>query len=411
MGGTSDELWDAEINPTDQPRIEAAPIELQEAIRGALDRRTDVSRARRQLDVNEATVDNLRNSTLPALDLVGSYQLTGQGGPRLVPAGTSFEDIFGGAGGMIPGGYRDALHSIAKADYPIWDVQLQMTWPLGRSRLRDFAVRVVNLFRRDRLERELDAELRAYLELDVEENIRRGMAPKEARRTALTRLRGVEMVKEECRDVQRFRVAEDLWRDLRHGFRRLLARPVLAVVAVAVLAVGIGANIAILALVDALLLRPLPGADPSRLVAVLTTDLSSGRQGPNSYPDFLDIRESAGDVFENVTAASFVPDSVGVRIGGEYRVMSAQMVEPNYFDTLGLRPVHGRGFEAVEPAAVAVVSDAVLLQAQFSGAGGVDLVTLAGAAACLALGAAVAIGVPAARALRIDPADALRAAE
>ena len=144
------------------------------------------------------------------------------------------------------------------------------------SRLRDSAVRLVNLFRRERIERELDAELQAYLELDVEENIRRGMAPREARRTALARLGGVDAVKEECRDVQRFRVAEDLWRDLRYGFRRLLARPVLAVVAVAVLAIGIGANVAILALVDALLLRPLPGAEPNRLVAVFTSD-SSGR--------------------------------------------------------------------------------------------------------------------------------------
>ena len=133
VGGTTDELWNAEINPTDEPRIEATPIDLQAAIRGALDRRTDVSRARRQLDVNEATVDNLRNSTLPALDLVGSYQLTGQGGPRRVPAGNSFEDIFGGADGVIPGGYRDALDSIANADYPVWSVQLQMSYPLGRS--------------------------------------------------------------------------------------------------------------------------------------------------------------------------------------------------------------------------------------------------------------------------------------
>ena len=231
-------------------------------------------------------------------------------------------------------------------------------------RLRDFAVRVMNLFRRDRLERELDAELRAYLELDVEENIRRGMAPHEARRTALARLGGVEAVKEECRDVQRFRVADDLWRDLRYGFRRLLERPVLAVVAVAVLAVGIGANVAILALVDALLLRPLPGAAPNRLVAVFTSDYSSGRPGGNSYPDFLDIRESTGDVFEHVSATTLFP--VGVRIGGETRVMSAQMVEPNYFDTLGLRPVRGRGFEAVEPAAVAVISNAIWLS-EFGG--------------------------------------------
>jgi len=133
VGSTSDELWNAEINPTDEPRIEVTPIDLQAAIRGALDRRTDVSRARRQLDVNEATVDNLRNSTLPALDLVGSYRLTGQGGPRRVPAGNSFEDIFGDAGGVIPGGYPDALHSIANADYPVWSVQLQMSYPLGRS--------------------------------------------------------------------------------------------------------------------------------------------------------------------------------------------------------------------------------------------------------------------------------------
>ena len=133
VGGTSDPLWNAEIDPTNQPRIEATPIDLQAAIRVALARRTDVSRARRQLDVNEATVDNLRNGTLPALDLIGSYQLTGQGGPQFVPAGNSFEDLFEGTGGVIPGGYQDALRSIAQADYPVWSVQLQMTWPLGRS--------------------------------------------------------------------------------------------------------------------------------------------------------------------------------------------------------------------------------------------------------------------------------------
>ena len=133
VAGTSDPLWNAEIYPTDQPRIEPTPIDLQQAIEAALDRRTDVSRARRQLDINEATVGNLRNSALPALDLIGSYQLTGQGGPRLIPAGNSFEDIFGGTGGVLPGGYRDALGSIASADYPVWSVQLRMSYPLGRS--------------------------------------------------------------------------------------------------------------------------------------------------------------------------------------------------------------------------------------------------------------------------------------
>ena len=133
VGGTTDELWNAEINPTDEPRIEARPIDLQAAIRGALDRRTDVSRARRQLDVNEATVDNLRNSTLPALDLVGSYQLTGQGRSAAGSGGEQLRGHLRRRRRHDPGGYRDALDSIANADYPIWSVQLQMSYPLGRS--------------------------------------------------------------------------------------------------------------------------------------------------------------------------------------------------------------------------------------------------------------------------------------
>ena len=88
---------------------------------------------RRQIELNDATVANLRNSTLPALDLIGSYQLTGQGGSRLVPSGSSFEAILGGGGEVIPGGYGDAVGDIVGADYPIWSVQVQMSYPLGRS--------------------------------------------------------------------------------------------------------------------------------------------------------------------------------------------------------------------------------------------------------------------------------------
>ena len=232
------------------------------------------------------------------------------------------------------------------------------------SRLRFFVVRLLNLLRRGPYERELDAELEAYVELDAAENIRRGMAPQEARRMALARVGGLEMIKEQCRDVHRFRAVDDLWRDFQFGFRRLRARPVLAGVAIAVLAIGIGANTVIFALLDALLLRPLPGPDPHRLAVVFTSD-SRGQPSANSYPDFLDIRESTGDVFEQVTLASLNP--VGVRIGGgDTRVMSAQMVEPNYFDTMGLRPVHGRAFEGAETSPVAVISNGVWLS-EFGG--------------------------------------------
>ena len=234
------------------------------------------------------------------------------------------------------------------------------------SRLRVFVVRVLNLFRRGSIERELDAELQAYLELDVDQNIRRGMAPKEARRAALARLGGLEMmtIKERCRDVHRFRALDDLWRDFQFGFRRLRARPVLAGVAIAVLAIGIGANTVVFSLVDALLLQPSPGADPHRLAVVSTSHFSSGRPGPNSYPDVLDIRESTPDVFEHVTATSVTP--VGVRFDGETRVMSARIVEPNYFHTMGLSPVLGRGFEPSETSPVAVIGNRTWL-AEFSG--------------------------------------------
>ena len=129
VGGTSDELWNAELNPVDQPQVETTPIDLEAAIGGALDRRTDVERVRRQLDINDANVESLRNATLPALDLIGSYQLTGQGGPQVIR-----DNIFGGrVSREIPGGYTDALGSILANDYPFWSVSLQMSYPLGQS--------------------------------------------------------------------------------------------------------------------------------------------------------------------------------------------------------------------------------------------------------------------------------------
>ena len=112
--------------------------------------------ARRQLDANEATVDNLRNSTLPALDLVGSYQLTGQGGPRRVPAGNSFEDLFGGAGGVI----RDRIEA-ATASRELAERQLEAEeskFEVGLS--TDFFV----LQSQRDLATAQDAELRAILD-------------------------------------------------------------------------------------------------------------------------------------------------------------------------------------------------------------------------------------------------------
>ena len=213
------------------------------------------------------------------------------------------------------------------------------------SRLRDSAVRLVNLFRRERIERELDAELQAYLELDVEENIRRGMAPKEARRTALARL-GVESVKEECRDVQRFRVADDLWRDLRYGVRMVLKHPGFSATAIIVLALGIGANSAIFSIINAMLLKPLPIHRPGELVGVYVERTTApGGYRAFSYPNFQDLREQAA-AFANLAAHNLT--LVGIGDGEATRRVFADAVTANYFETFGVPLALGRAFTAAE---------------------------------------------------------------
>ena len=155
VGGTEDELWDARLAPSDSPQLSRPPIDLEGAVRNALAQRTDLSRAQRQQDINELNVRSLHNNTLPALDLVGSFQLQGQGGDLLVRSGLGGEPAF-----IIPGGYSDAIRQIGNARFPVWNVGLQLSYPLGTSS-QDAAVE------RARLQvRQTEAQLR-QLELTV----------------------------------------------------------------------------------------------------------------------------------------------------------------------------------------------------------------------------------------------------
>ena len=128
VGGTDDEYWAATLNPVDLPELDVQPIDLEAAIRSALDERTDIARSRRQLDINNVNLSAMSNSRLPAVDLVGTYQLQGQGGTRFTRSG-----LGGSVLDEVPGGISDAFNHLFDADFPVWTVQLNVSYPIGQS--------------------------------------------------------------------------------------------------------------------------------------------------------------------------------------------------------------------------------------------------------------------------------------
>ena len=205
---------------------------------------------------------------------------------------------------------------------------------------------VRNLFRRDRIERELDDELRAYVELATDERRQGGLPEPAARRAALLDLGGIEQVKEHVRDARAGAFVEQLSQDVSYAFRVLRKYRGFTILAVVTLALGIGATTAMFTIVDTALVRPLPYANPERLVRVCGMDARTNHCTDDVSPAELEA-VSQLDVFERLAADDgFGVTAVGA--DGAKENLGVGMVTPNWLATLGVRPIAGRDFAVDE---------------------------------------------------------------
>ncbi len=197
-----------------------------------------------------------------------------------------------------------------------------------------------NLFRRARVDRELDAEVRAAFDLLVDEKLAEGLDPAEARRQARLELGGVDQVEEAVRDSRAGARIESLAQDLRYAVRTLARSPGFSAVAIVTLALGIGANTAIFTVLDATLIAPLPYRDPSRLV-MLWTDFRASRQPrvPASAHELLEIRRRGRQLSE---VAGIWVGAGSITGDGEPERVRLALTTPNFLPIFGVPPQLGR---------------------------------------------------------------------
>ena len=130
VNGTEDPLWRATIEPVDRPTFRPQPLDVEAAVRNALQNRTDLDAARKTVESNDITLKLLHNQTLPALDLIANYQAQGLGGTQFVRQGAGLGSTIIDT---IPYGYSRALRTLFGRDYPVWQVQLNVSYPIGGS--------------------------------------------------------------------------------------------------------------------------------------------------------------------------------------------------------------------------------------------------------------------------------------
>jgi predicted permease len=213
------------------------------------------------------------------------------------------------------------------------------------------------LFGRRGVETRMSEELQFHIDARSKDLMSRGVAAGDADRQARMEFGSVEKYKEEVRQARGLRLFDELTGDVRYAVRTLAASPGFALTAVLTLALGIGLNTAIFSVVEALLLRPLPVAEPDRIVSIYTSDFSSTQYGASSFPDYQAFRERSSTV---TAISAYRTRQLSLNAGAETELVSAEVVVGNYFSTLGVSAARGRllteSDDVGEAPAVAVIS-------------------------------------------------------
>jgi predicted permease len=214
------------------------------------------------------------------------------------------------------------------------------------SGLKRLFGRIRAFFHKKALDVDLDAELAAHLDFAIEENLERGLSPEEARRQALVGIGGMEQAREQQREARGLMTLDILLQDLKYTLRTLGRDPGFTIVAILILALGIGANIAVFSVVNTLMLRPLPFASPQQLVWIAPPPSKCGLSCATYSTDAYDEFRMRTRSFQDVTGyfAFSSPGNLTLSMGGAPIPATSIDVIANFFQVLGVQPAMGRLF-------------------------------------------------------------------
>lgn len=219
-----------------------------------------------------------------------------------------------------------------------------MTW------IQRVWMRLQTLFRRERFTKELNGEIQFHLDGLIAENIASGMTPEEARHTALRAFGNSTFLKEQTREKWGWTWLEQTGQDLRYGLRTLRRDRGFTVVAILILGLGIGANIAVFTVVNTILLRPLPFRDPQQLVRIVEKNPKAGESSKTYSADATQDFQHQNQSFQSVSGYfPFTgPDNLKLIRTDQPVPVTGLLVAENFFETLGVEPLLGRSFTPQE---------------------------------------------------------------